>query len=201
MRRWRNTRPSQDRMARGCSPNPPTRAPNPQATRGTRRRAHPSSITLRSPLHEPFPLTNDARTIRTGRAVWGNVNRRASDPQEARRPAAYAFSTLFQHAQALNLRLSARFGPFRPSLSAFCSCCVLRGCWRRFWSIFLFLRFLLLAWLAGAGLPMFCRDAMAGTSAVALPALGGRVEVVGHGDGTTETRFSGGEEVKRAGTT
>ncbi len=55
---------------------------NPQATRSTRPRTHPSPITLRSPLHEPFPLTNDARTIRTGRAVWSNVTRRTGGPQD-----------------------------------------------------------------------------------------------------------------------
>src|SRR5215210_5186481 len=96
------------------------RDPCPQATLDTRCRTHPSSITLRPPLHEPFPLTNDARTIRTGRALWSNVNPRAGGPQEAGRPAT-RFSTLplvaCRHAQAISLRLSATLRPDSPGLA------------------------------------------------------------------------------------
>jgi hypothetical protein len=173
MRTWRNTRPGQDSTAPRCSRKPPTRAPDPQATHSTRRRAHPPSITLRSPLHEPFLLRIDARSIRPGRAVWGNVNRRVRNPQAcctARlRHVSAPWASACQHAAGFARRLVSTLGlaPFARRQRF-----ALLGLAFRLWFVGLFLRFRLLAWFAGAGIPRFCRGTSSGPGAAALPVWG-----------------------------
>src|SRR5215213_67995 len=80
-------------------------------------------------------------------------------------------ATRKKHAWPSGLRLSARFG-LRPRFQVL----VVRGIGRLwqgvFWAIFLFFRLRPLAWLAGAGLPMFGRGARSGSIAAVLRVWG-----------------------------
>src|SRR5215212_4546535 len=91
--------------------------------------------------------------------------------QATRKKHAPAFGFPFQHAWPSGLRLSARFG-LRPRFQVLVVLGIGRLWQGVFWAIFLFFRFRPLAWLAGAGLPMFGRGARSGSIAAVLRVWG-----------------------------